>query len=64
MRHIQQLEGMVDRFSQVSTPNFVKVRPVEAVSIHARRRTDRHDEDNGAFLDYAQAPKVKVWFVT
>jgi hypothetical protein len=41
----------------------VKIRPVEAVSIHAEQRTDSHDKENVAFLDYAKAPKV-VWFVT
>lgn len=63
MKHIQQQSGDGGQIFLSPNTKFRKVRPVEAVSVHADRRTDSHDEENGAFLDYAKAPKV-VWFVT
>jgi hypothetical protein len=36
----------------------MKIRPVGAELFRADRRTDRHDEANGAFRNLAKAPKM------
>ena len=35
--------------------NFVKIRPVEAESFHADRRTDRHKKSNSRFLQFCES---------
>jgi hypothetical protein len=40
--------------------NFMKIRPVGAELFHADGRTDRHDEANSRFHNFANAPKKQM----
>ena len=48
----------VERFSKnPDISNFTKIRPMGAELFHADGRTDKHDESNSRFPQFANAPK-------
>ena len=48
----------LDRFlKDKQKSNFMEIRPVGVELFHAEQRTDRHDEANGRFSNFANAPK-------
>ena len=50
--------NFLDKFSKnPPTSNFRIIRPLEAEFFHADGRTDRHDEANSRFRNFANAPK-------
>jgi len=52
------LLNLFDIFSKnTQISNFTKIHPVEAESLHAARRTDKHEEVNNIFRNCAKAPK-------
>jgi len=45
----------------IQIQNFIKISPLVAELFHADKRTDRHDEANSGFRNFAKAPqKVEI----
>jgi len=48
----------LDRFSKyIQISNFIKICPLEAALFHSDGETDRYNEANSCFSEFAKAPK-------